>query len=145
LSEFLIDARLKSDCLPVCDLQLSQLLLMNDARWPWLILAPRIRHATEIHLLDNSQQQLLQNETAMAARILSKITDCEKINTGALGNIVRQLHVHIIGRNEGDENWPGPVWGFGERRPYAPDAGQRLVDAIKERVKAYAKDTPEGN
>ena len=100
MTEFQIDPRLQADCLLVSELPLCRLLLMDDARWPWLILVPRIIYATEIHLLDKNDQQKLQNETSMIADILSRITGSEKINTSALGNIVRQLHVHVIAQHQ---------------------------------------------
>ena len=131
MTEFQIDPRLQADCLLVSELPLCRLLLMDDARWPWLILVPRIIDATEIHLLDKNDQQKLQNETSMIADILSRITGCEKINTGALGNIVRQLHVHVIARSTNDENWPGPVWGYGKRKPYEAQAAQTLIENIQ--------------
>jgi diadenosine tetraphosphate (Ap4A) HIT family hydrolase len=130
LSKFLLDPRLEADCLPICDLNLCQLLLMDDCRWPWVILVPRIENAVEIHQLDASDQALLQFETSKTADILAQVSGCEKINTGALGNIVRQLHVHVIGRNKGDENWPGPVWGFGQRQPYQSDKSNALIEPI---------------
>jgi len=131
MTEFQIDTRLQADCLLVCELKLCQLLLMDDARWPWLILVPRIADAVEIHLLDTNDQEKLHNETSMMADILSRLTGCEKINSGALGNIVRQLHVHVIARNSGDDNWPKPVWGYGERMPYAPEAAKNLIEEIQ--------------
>ncbi len=131
VSEFILDKRLQADCLPVCDLGLSRVLLMNDSRWPWVILVPRIDMAVEIHHLHTDNQTRLLHETSRVADILAVITDCEKINTGALGNIVRQLHVHVIARNSGDENWPGPVWGYGTRQPYQSDDGNYLLDKIK--------------
>ena len=129
--EFVLDERLQADCLPVCELELCRVLLMNDNRWPWVILVPRIAKAEEIHLLDTDAQTRLLGETTRVAEVLATVTNCEKINIGALGNIVRQLHVHVIARNSGDENWPGPVWGYGMRQPYPPDKGNLLLNEIK--------------
>ncbi len=91
---------------------------MNDRRWPWLILVPMIQGAEEIHDLLPVEQALIATETSHVASALKAQTSCTKINTGALGNIVRQLHIHIIARNENDPNWPDPVWGYGERVEY---------------------------
>ncbi len=132
--EFVLDERLRGDCLLVGDLELCRVLLMNDNRWPWVILVPRIEKAEEIHLLEADAQIRLLGEMTRVAEILAAVTDCEKINIGALGNIVHQLHVHIIARNSGDENWPGPVWGYGKRQPYQSDKGNLLLTKIKEQL-----------
>jgi diadenosine tetraphosphate (Ap4A) HIT family hydrolase len=134
LPKFLLDPGLKADCLPICDLNLCQLLLMDDCRWPWVILVPRIENAVEIHQLDASDQALLQIETSKTADILAQVSGCEKINAGALGNIVRQLHVHVIARSTGDENWPGPVWGFGQRQPYQSHTGENLTNMLRKKL-----------
>ena len=115
-------------------MELCDLLLMNDYRWPWLILVPRIVDVNEIHQMNNQDQILLQQETVFISSILADISGCEKINTGALGNIVRQLHVHVVGRNRGDANWPGPVWGYGERQPYQQEKQEDLMNDIRKRL-----------
>ena len=134
MSEFLLDHRLYHDCILIGDLDLCQLLLMDDDRWPWLILVPRINVAVEIYQLDAADQKSLARETALISEILSQISQCEKINSGALGNIVRQLHVHVIARNRGDDNWPGPVWGFGKRRPYHHQKRDQFITDIKSKI-----------
>lgn len=115
---FVLDPRLQQDTVFITALPLSDLRLMHDRRWPWLVLVPRLSGAEEIHRLDARNQRQLYTEISRVAAALQKETGCDKINTGALGNIVRQLHVHIIARNAGDANWPGPVWGFGQKQPY---------------------------
>lgn len=120
MPEFHLDSRLAADTVAVAELRLCDLRLMNDARWPWLVLVPRLGGAVELHDLSDGEQQSLLRETVMAGRALKAVTGCEKINTGALGNIVRQLHVHVVARNPGDPAWPGPVWGQGPRTPYDP-------------------------
>ena len=99
-------------------LGLCELRLMNDRRWPWLLLVPQRAGAEEIHDLTPLDQAMLTFETNMVAQALKKVTGCTKINTGALGNIVRQLHVHVVAAFEDDAGWPGPVWGHGLREPY---------------------------
>ena len=118
MSEFKLDSRLEADTKPVHQTPLCDLRLMNDSRWPWLILVPRIAGTVEWHDLAEADQAALWHETLKAGRILKEQTGCEKINTAAIGNIVRQLHVHVIARYEGDANWPGPVWGFPGKVPY---------------------------
>ena len=128
---FALDPRLESDTEPVIWLGLCELRLMNDSRWPWLILVPQRPGIEEIHDLTPLDQAMLTFETNMVAQALKKVSDCTKINTGALGNIVRQLHIHIIARSEGDPGWPGPVWGYGMREPYRRAALHQFADQIR--------------
>lgn len=115
---FELDERLRSDSVPVMRLGLCDLRLMNDRRWPWLVLVPQRPEIEEIHDLTPLDQAMLTFESNLVAQALKRVTDCTKINTAALGNIVRQLHVHIVARSEGDPGWPGPVWGHGRREAY---------------------------
>ncbi len=131
MTVFQLDPRLAADTLPVMELQLCSLRLMNDRRWPWVILVPRIEGACELHDLGEEHQAMILQESVAAGRVLSQVTRCEKINTAAIGNIVRQLHVHVIARRQDDANWPGPVWGFGVREPYGNDAAASLITRIK--------------
>jgi diadenosine tetraphosphate (Ap4A) HIT family hydrolase len=126
-----LDARLLADSVPVAGLPLCEVRLQDDARFPWLVLIPRRPGLVEITDLDPAERGILIEEIATAARALEAATDCAKINVGALGNIVRQLHVHVVGRNEGDAAWPGPVWGAGTRIAYAPDARDALLTQIR--------------
>ena len=128
---FEMDTRLAADTLPVARLELCQLRLMNDRRWPWLILVPAVAGASEIHLLSVDEQALLAYETGVCAQTLQKVTGCLKINSGALGNVIRQLHVHVIARNEGDANWPGPVWGYGARIPFELDQAEAFIQTFR--------------
>lgn len=130
---FKLDSRLQQDTVFIAALGLSDLLLMNDKRWPWLILAPRLAGAEEIHTLSQAQQTQLMGEISTVAAALQAETACEKINIGALGNIVRQLHIHVIARNSGDANWPGAVWGFGRGEPYTGPAAQDFIARIQAR------------
>jgi len=115
---FVLHERLAADTVPLADLVLSSARLMNDDRWPWIILVPRRADAHELRALDEADQVQLMREIALASRALSTIYQPDKINVGALGNLVPQLHVHVIGRTRDDEAWPGPVWGVGNARPY---------------------------
>jgi diadenosine tetraphosphate (Ap4A) HIT family hydrolase len=131
MTPFRLDERLERDSLEVGALGLCQLRLMNDRRWPWLVLVPMRANAVEIHELAGSDQVTLAQETALAASVLKELTGCEKINSAALGNIVRQLHVHVVARRSGDPNWPGPVWGFGVRDPYVEEESALLIEKLK--------------
>ena len=132
LDEFKLDRRLESDSDRVIQTGLCDLRLSKDARWPWLILVPRRTDISEVFELTPLDQVLLTFETEMVASALKKITGATKINIGALGNIVRQLHVHVIARFEGDANWPNPVWGFGKAEPYATDKRDDLIEKLRE-------------
>ena len=123
---FALDPRLAADSVFIADGPLSQLRLMDDARFPWLVLVPRVPGATEWIDLDGASQRLLLAEVNQAGALLRQhFAPIDKLNIGALGNIVRQLHVHVVGRREGDAAWPGPVWGAGTRRPYGEEAEER--------------------
>ena len=118
---FELDRRLETDSEPLLWLGLCELRLMNDTRWPWVILVPQRIDIEELHELTPLDQAMLTFETNLVAQGLKQVTGCTKINVGALGNIVRQLHVHVVARNEGDPAWPGPVWGFGTAEPRTAD------------------------
>ncbi len=136
MTAFQLDGRLNADTLPVAELGLCSLRLMNDERWPWLILVPRIAGASEVHELSHADQMQLAKETALLAKVLKTATNAEKINSAAIGNIVRQLHVHVIARSHGDANWPGPVWGFGTKTLYNADEAEKLIATIRQQIES---------
>ena len=125
--------QLHADTMPVCDLALSRLLVMNDANFPWLILVPRRAGVSEIIDL-GAEQAVLMNELSLVSRALKEETRCDKLNVAAIGNVVPQLHIHVVARRKGDAAWPKPVWGALPRRAYTADALQRFVVAIRDRV-----------
>ena len=125
--------QLAADTVPVCDLALSRLLAMNDANFPWLIVVPRRAGVSEIIDL-GAEQSVLMNELALVSRALKDETRCDKLNVAAIGNVVPQLHIHIVARRRDDAAWPKPVWGAIPRRDYEADALQRFVTAIRGRV-----------
>ncbi|AND67770.1 hypothetical protein ATSB10_03160 [Dyella thiooxydans] len=129
-TDFTLDPRLAGDSVPVIELPLCSVRLMDDSRFPWLLLVPRRAAMSEIHELDEIEQERLWREIRLASDALRAVAPCDKLNLGALGNIVRQLHVHVVARREGDAAWPGPVWGSGAAEPYAAPARKRLVDAL---------------
>lgn len=116
---FQLDERLQQDTCWLADLPLCRVLLMNDARYPWLILVPRVAAVSEVFELDEAQQQQLWDETRLLARALQQVFGADKMNLGALGNVVRQLHMHLVVRMEGDDSWPAPVWSRGVAQPYS--------------------------
>ena len=118
MSDFTLDPRLAADTVPVTRLGLNTLLLMNDARWPWLILVPQRAGIVEMYDLTPLDQTMMTFEANLAAEALKTATGCDKINIGALGNVVQQFHFHVVARSAGDENWPRPVWGHGSAKPW---------------------------
>ena len=127
---FALDPRLAADSTPVAHLDLSDLRLMNDARFAWLLLVPRRAGLAEIIDLTKPDRGLLFEEIVTVATALRTATGCDKLNIGALGNQVRQLHIHIIARFGGDAAWPGPVWGSGPAVAYADEARDRLISEL---------------
>ena len=117
--DFSLDPRLAADSCAVTMLPLCEVRLMHDARYPWLILVPRQAGLVEISDLAAAEQIRLWQEVNQAAVALRAVAPCDKLNLGALGNMVRQLHVHLIARCIGDAAWPGPVWGYGAALAYA--------------------------
>jgi diadenosine tetraphosphate (Ap4A) HIT family hydrolase len=134
MTEFTLHPRLASDTTFVADWGLSRVLLMDDARFAWLILVPRRMGAIELHDLGPLDRSLLIEEVARASVALKTATGATKINTGALGNIVPQLHLHVVARNPGDAAWPGPVWGWGSPVTYDPDARDDLLVRLSGRL-----------
>ena len=131
MTEFELDVRLKADTYSVIDLPLSRVLLMNDARFPWVILVPRRADCTEwLDFSTEDQQQLLQEQLRVMAA-LQELTRAHKLNVANLGNMVRQFHLHIIARFEADLAWPGPVWGKGVREEYVEAEAHSLISALQ--------------
>ncbi|KAA0587580.1 diadenosine tetraphosphate (Ap4A) HIT family hydrolase [Azospirillum lipoferum] len=133
---FSLNERLQADTRLVTDLRLCRVLLMNNRLWPWLILVPMREDAVEIHRLGEADQLTLMREIALASRVVERLFAPDKMNVGALGNMVPQLHVHVIGRTRGDPAWPGPVWGSGHAEPYEPAEAAALVDQLAEALRA---------
>ena len=131
---FQLDARLEADTLPLGDLRLSRARLMNDARFPWLILVPRRPDLRELIDLAPAERSILMEEIAATSAALKEATGAEKLNVGALGNRVPQLHVHVVARFAGDAAWPGPVWGHGASVPYAAGAAKALAAQLAARL-----------
>lgn len=128
---FALDPRLAHDTVFVTDAALCRVLLMDDAQYPWLILVPRRAGLAEIDDLDANAQAQLLAETRQAMQALRGCVEYDKFNLGALGNIVRQLHIHVVARRRSDAAWPGPVWGHGPARRYSPAARDALVARLR--------------
>jgi diadenosine tetraphosphate (Ap4A) HIT family hydrolase len=130
-----LHAQLHADTVPVCDLALSRVLAMNDANFPWLILVPRRAGVSEIFDL-GAEQAMLLDEVSLVSRALKDVTQCDKLNVAAIGNVVPQLHVHIVARRKDDSLWPKPVWGAAPPRAYEPAALERFTAVIRGRIAA---------
>lgn len=117
----------------VTDLPLCEVRIQNEARFPWILLVPKRDNVEEIIDLSVEDQEQLLKELRMASKVMQEAFDADKLNVGALGNIVRQLHVHVIARYKTDLAWPNPVWGYFElSTQYGADALERRITLIKD-------------
>lgn len=131
---FFLADQLKRDTFPIAELRLSSLLLMNDKRYPWVILVPRVANAQELFDLNRAEQSFLMEEISATSKAMSLVSRPEKINVGAIGNIVRQLHVHVVARFATDMAWPAPIWGKGEAEPYH-DKAEAYLSLLRPQIK----------
>ena len=132
--DFALDPRLDADSLYLADWPLCRVLRMSDRAYPWLILVPRRVGVREIIDLSSADQALLLGEIGQASRAIRKALKPEKLNVAALGNVVPQLHVHVIGRFAGDPAWPRPIWGVQPPAPFDPDEAEVEVIQWRERL-----------
>ena len=135
---FRLDQRLKNDCIALGTLPLCQVLLMRDARYPWLILVPQRAGVQEIYHLDADDQEQLIWESSFVAQQIMTLFNGDKLNIAALGNAVAQLHIHHIVRFKDDAAWPKPVWGQAPPLMYIPE---QLTQRIEQLHKALATST----
>lgn len=131
---FQLHERLQQDTLFVTDLALSRVLLMNDARFPWLILVPRKNGISELHELEHTDQILLLKEITRLSTILKNLFEPDKLNIATIGNIVSQLHIHIVARKKQDVAWPSPVWGFAQPQLYPNDQIEKILTTLKRMI-----------
>ena len=132
--DFVLDPRLKADTFLLADLPLCRALLMNDCRYPWVILVPRRNGMSELYHLNEADTSQLWHESRLVSQVLMSHFRGDKLNTGALGNIVAQLHLHHIVRYQDDPAWPGPVWGHSAAQAYANEEAETLVQTLSERM-----------
>ncbi len=133
---FSVHPRLAADSALICEWPLSRVLLMNDVRFPWIVLVPRRQAIVELFELGETDRTLLTREITRASEVLKSWAathgPCDKINIAMIGNIVPQLHVHIVARAKNDSEWPHPVWGRGEPLRYSPLQLQRSVSELSQ-------------
>lgn len=122
MQPYALDERLANDSQSILHLDLCDLRIARDSRWPWLILVPRRPDVSEVFDLSPSDQMWLAQEQTRVAVALKQVTAADKINIAAIGNVVRQLHVHVVARFENDENWPRPIWGHGTPIPHSDES-----------------------
>ena len=139
---FELSPRLVADTRQLGDLPLCRVLLAKDSQYPWLILVPRVANLREIHHLAPEQQQQLMQESCAVASLMEQALNPDKINIGALGNLVPQLHVHHVARFTTDKAWPGPIWGAHPSVPYEPQVLQQQADIWRARLAKLTGFTP---
>ena len=135
-SPFNLHPQLQTDTTTVADLPLCRCLLMHDARYPWLILVPRLDGLRELHEVPPDARTNLFDEIELVSRALQTVSQAHKLNVAALGNQVPQLHIHVIARQLDDPAWPGPVWGVGAAEPYSLQNKDTLIATLKSKLSA---------
>ena len=131
MNDFELHPRLVKDTFAVANLNLCKLLLMNDSNYPWFILVPRIKNISELFELTRVDRQFLNNEVDELSRRLSLHFNAKKMNVAAMGNIVPQLHIHVIVRKETDAAWPNPIWNKVDIAPYKKNISIELIKDIR--------------
>jgi diadenosine tetraphosphate (Ap4A) HIT family hydrolase len=135
-SPYSLHPQLSADTHPIANLGLCELRLMDDSNYPWLVLVPRVGDAIELTDLEPAQRQALTDEIDRTCRLLTDAFQPFKLNVAALGNLVPQLHIHVIARFEQDPAWPAPVWGRIAAAPYAPEALVERVNQLRDTLLA---------
>ena len=130
MSEFRLNERLEADSIAVAALELCDVRLINDSRYCWLLLIPRRGGVEEWHELAEADAIQLSQEVRKISAVLKSFTGADKINVAAIGNMVRQMHVHVVSRREGDATWPGTVWNSGEPVRYGAREAEALVKSL---------------
>lgn len=129
-----INATIEADTLHVCTTAYSHVRLMNDSRWPWFIVLPTNTSCTELHQLVDAQRSGYLQDINRMSEIIQQNTQCRSVNIAMLGNVVSALHCHVVARDEGDPNWPKPIWGFEQSIAYTDDIPGQLVKAVQDQL-----------
>jgi diadenosine tetraphosphate (Ap4A) HIT family hydrolase len=133
-ADWSLHPQLQKDTIDIGDLPLCRVLVIKDANYPWLLLVPRRPETVEIIDLDEVGQAQLMTEISRVARALKEITKCDKLNIAALGNVVPQLHVHVIARRSSDAAWPRPVWGVAPPLAHDAEEVQHFISALRRKI-----------
>ena len=132
----MLDARLEADSVPVGRLPLCHVRWMRDARYPWALLVPDRAGAVELFDLSPVDRHALIEESTLVARVLARLVSAHKTNVATIGNVVSQLHVHVVARFRDDDAWPRPVWGLHPARPYDDDALRARIESLRDALVA---------
>jgi len=138
MKDFKLDPQLAADTIELGELPVCKILLMNDSQFPWIILVPQRANITELYQLNNEDLIQVQKESLIVSQIMMQHFKGDKLNTGALGNIVSQLHLHHIVRFKNDPVWPKPVWGNIKAKPYSNTEINELKPILKKMVSDYS-------
>jgi len=133
---FQLHPRLQQDSIAIAQFELSEIRLINDSQYPWMILVPKRAYISEVYQLSETDQQLLQQESSWLAKTMAKLYQADKMNIAAIGNMVPQLHIHHIARYKTDIAWPAPVWGKFDAVPYT----EQKIGQISMQIKNALKD-----
>ncbi len=130
--EFELNARLAAGCIEVARMGRCRVLLKNEANFPWFIVVPEVAAGIEdLHQLDDTEFARVMGVVRDVSRFVSGYFSPEKLNVGCIGNIVRQMHIHVIARNVDDVAWPGVVWAYEGKKPYAEGEAEEIVLAAR--------------
>ncbi len=130
MTEFKLDSRLETTTLPVHSFADCDLRLANDRRWPWLLMVPRVVGVQEWWELEKTVRRSVETDLMQTAATLKTTTKADKLNIATIGNIVPQLHIHVVARYVDDPNWPNPIWGYGTREEYPQDEANEFIGRL---------------
>jgi len=136
---FQLHPRLEQDSIKIAEFSLSELRLINDSQYPWVVLVPKRADISEVYQLSAADQQLLQQESSLLAKTMAELYLADKMNIAAIGNMVPQLHIHHIVRYKSDIAWPAPVWGKFDAAPYSEQQIEKVTSQIKNALKDNLK------
>ncbi len=136
-SGFAVDPKLAADCIELGRFEVCRLLLRDDATYPWFVLVPERSDVVELFQLDNDDRVAVMGEITQLSRAVFEAFQADKMNVAALGNLVAQLHIHVIGRKRADPAWPRPVWGVVAGIPYRPDAVEGVRATLLPRLDGF--------
>jgi len=138
MTSFTLDPRLENDSVFICDWNLSHVRLHRNAAFPWLLLMPRRDGMRDIIDLSEPDQEEFLREIRFASQVMKKLYDPTKLNVANLGNIVSQLHVHVVARFDTDEAWPGPIWNSGVSKEYETDRLAATIQMLQQELKDFS-------
>lgn len=128
---FVLNSTLKGDSVPILESADLLIRLINDARYPWILIVPTVPNAKELHDLNEDLYTRTMSTARKCGQVLKQAFNADKINTAAIGNVVPQLHIHVVARLKGDAAWPGPIWGVGEMEPLTDDELAKRLELIR--------------